>query len=80
MRILNQSKAYQEKPSDIIGLGDEYLAFCFNEACLYMQNKLDERNDEGKLIVKSVESLNWLDKKNKSNQDNKKLIEFLDQH
>lgn len=47
VRIINQAEAFKEKPSSIIGLEDEFLAFCFNEACLYILGMLRETDDKG---------------------------------
>ena len=33
MSILQMSKLYCLRPSEVIGLYDEYEAFCFDEAC-----------------------------------------------
>ena len=31
--MIAMSKLYNQKPSEIIGLDDEYTAYCFDEAC-----------------------------------------------
>ena len=36
------SKKYKARPSDIIGLYDDYQRFCFDEACIYLMTALDE--------------------------------------
>lgn len=33
---------YQERPSKIMGLKDEYTSFCFDEACAYIISKLKD--------------------------------------
>ena len=33
---------YQERPSSIIGIDDEYTSFCFDEACAYIMSKIDD--------------------------------------
>lgn len=35
------SKIYNRLPSEIIKIKDEYTAYCFDEACCYIRNKLD---------------------------------------
>lgn len=32
------------RPSDIMGINDEYLAFCFDEACAYIIKELKDGN------------------------------------
>lgn len=38
------SNRMKEKPSKIIGLNNDYEAFCFDEACIYILNKMQEEN------------------------------------
>ena len=33
---------YQERPSNILGIDDEYTSFCFDEACAYIMSKIDD--------------------------------------
>ena len=42
MSILQMSKLYCLRPSEVIGLYDEYEAFCFDEACAYIVGKIKE--------------------------------------
>lgn len=35
------SKLYNKTPSELLGVEDEYTAFCLNEACMYIQVKMD---------------------------------------
>ena len=37
--ILILAKQYQKRPREIIGVDDPYMAYCFDEACLYIQQK-----------------------------------------
>ena len=38
------SKTYQVRPSEIIGVSDdEYVAYCFDEACAYFLSELAEK-------------------------------------
>lgn len=36
------SKMYGKLPSEIIKLKDEYVAFCFDEACFFIRAKIEE--------------------------------------
>lgn len=42
MSILQMSKLYCLRPSEVIGLYDEYEAFCFDEACAYIVGKIKD--------------------------------------
>ena len=33
---------YQCRPSVLLNLGDEYLAYCFDEACAYIKMRIQE--------------------------------------
>lgn len=38
--VITMSKLYGCLPSEILGIEDNYTAFCFNEACAYICSKL----------------------------------------
>ncbi len=40
MGFLAMAKAYRQKPSDLLGVDDPYTAFCFDEACFYLEARL----------------------------------------
>lgn len=49
------AEMFRKMPSEILYLNDEYVAFCFNEACFYIKVQIDKGetpvfkyNDEGK--------------------------------
>lgn len=44
LRIINQSNKYKKLPSEILKIEDEYMAFCFDEACMYISNELEQGN------------------------------------
>lgn len=58
MRVLNQSKKYNKLPSEILRIQDEYTAFCFDEACMYILNEIESGNkpkwDEEELTTEEV--------------------------
>lgn len=38
------SRAYKVRPSSLLGLeNDAYTAYCFDEACLYIINQIDNK-------------------------------------
>lgn len=44
------SKMYKERPSKILEISDAYTAFCLDEACAFIINKL-ENEEEPKFVV-----------------------------
>ena len=44
-RILNLARAQGRTPSEVLGLDDEYTAFCFDEACEYIVDRF-KKGDE----------------------------------
>lgn len=43
MRVLKQSARFNQLPSQILRIREEYLAFCFDEACEYIMAELEEK-------------------------------------
>ena len=41
MSMIQLSKLYQIRPSKIAGIEDTYVAYCFDEACAYIQIRID---------------------------------------
>lgn len=39
--MIQLSKLYQIRPSKIAGIEDTYVAYCFDEACAYIQIHID---------------------------------------
>lgn len=39
--MIQLSKLYQIRPSKIAGIEDTYIAYCFDEACAYIQIRID---------------------------------------
>jgi hypothetical protein len=50
---------YHQKPSSILGIEDEYTAFCLDEACCYIMNRVNN----GDKIIHKVEKKNSNGKK-----------------
>ncbi len=69
------ARAYQKRPSEILCIDDEYIAYCFDEvAMLYTAKAID---DKGKLKWNRIK---WEDKHEGSKNGNKELIEFIKKH
>lgn len=45
MPILTMSKMYGKCPSDIVGIKDEYTAYCFNQYCLILLSELEQGHE-----------------------------------
>ena len=56
MRIINQSLKFNKLPSEILRIKDEYTAFCFDEACLYISNQIEKIDND-----KDIDRLNWIE-------------------
>lgn len=40
--IINTANQYHVRPSDVLALDDEYTALCLDEACMYIQMKVND--------------------------------------
>ncbi|MDY2734863.1 MAG: hypothetical protein SOV48_02630 [Intestinibacter sp.] len=54
--MTNLAKTYKKLPSEILRITDSYVAFCFDEACLYISNQLEKIDNED-----DVNNLNWIE-------------------
>lgn len=68
MSILLISKQYKQRPSDIIGITNDYEAFCFDECCAYILSELSKENHK---------EPKFDDGDNKNNTDNSEVIAWL---
>lgn len=50
--MLILSKTYKQRPSEILGIKDDYTAFCLDEACAYIKMRI-EKGDEPSYAVKA---------------------------
>lgn len=68
MSILAISKQYKQRPSEIIGITNDYEAFCFDECCTYILNELSKENPKEPIFednykkknINNDEIINWL--------------------
>ncbi|WP_207755220.1 hypothetical protein [Clostridium pascui] len=68
MSVIAISKQYKKRPSEIIGIINDYEAFCFDEACIYI---LEQISKEGSKEPKFMDD----EQRNKTN--NNDVIEWL---
>jgi hypothetical protein len=58
VRLIVVANRYNKLPSQIVGIEDEYTAFCLDEACSYIYSKLEEGKEA-----------RWLDKEEEERKD-----------
>ncbi len=69
------ARAYQKRPSEILCIDDEYVAYCIDEvAMLYVAKATD---DKGQLKWNRIR---WKDKHEGKKNNNRDLIEFIKKH
>ena len=71
-QIIMMARSYRKKPSEILGIKDEYTAFCLDEAAYMMEAEVIDKKGEYKW-----NKLKWKSDKPKSNKD---LINFINKH
>lgn len=69
VQIITMARTYQKRPSEILGIDDEYAAYCFDEVALYLVAKATDK--EGKL---NWNRLKWRDGQKRDNRD---FMEFV---
>ena len=60
---------YNKNPSEMLNIQDEYIAYCFDEACIYIFNKIQEGDIP-----------NWIDEQSTVPENNNNLIKFMQKH
>ena len=61
---------YHKRPSEILGIQDEYTAFCFDEACIFIKAQLMDKKKP-----------RWIaQQKTPKSKNNSGLIDFMKQH
>ncbi|MGY0372473.1 hypothetical protein [Clostridium sp. JNZ J1-5] len=44
MSVIAISKQYKKRPSEIIGITNDYEAYCFDEACTYILSEMSKED------------------------------------
>ncbi len=69
-QVIIMAKRYNKRPSEIMNIDNDYLAYIFDEAALYLE--AEATDDKGQV---NWNRIRWKgEKKKKSNKD---LIEFI---
>jgi len=66
------AKRYKKRPSEILNIDNDYLAYCFDEVALLLE--AEATNKEGEI---NWNKIRWKDNKKKTNKD---LIDFINKH
>lgn len=67
--VINLANKYNQRPSRIMGIDNDYLAYCFDETSYFLEKKATD--DKGNINWNKIK---WEDKKAKSNKD---LVKFI---
>lgn len=71
-QVIIMAKRYNKRPSEIMNIDNDYLAYIFDEAALYLE--AEATDDKGEI---NWNRIRWKGEKKKSNKD---LIEFIKKH
>lgn len=71
-QVIIMANKYRKRPSEILNIDNDYLAYCFDEAALFLE--VQATDDKGQI---NWNRIRWKDEKKKSNRD---LIEFIQKH
>lgn len=71
-QVIIMAKRYQKRPSEIMNIDNDYLAYCFDEAALFLEAQATD--DKGEI---NWNRIRWKGEKKKSNKD---LIKFIQKH
>lgn len=66
------AKHYQKRPSEILNIKNDYLAYIFDEVALYLESEATD--EKGNTNWKKIR---WVDNKKRSNKD---FVEFIQKH
>ena len=71
-QVIIMAKHYKKRPSEILNIKNDYLAYIFDEVALYLES---EATDEKGNI--NWNKIKWKDNKKESNKD---FVEFIQKH
>ncbi len=71
-QVIIMSKRYKKRPSEILNIDNDYLAYIFDEMALYLESEATD--EKGNINWKKIR---WTDNKKRSNRD---FIEFIQKH
>lgn len=68
-QVIIMANKYGKRPSEMLGIDNDYLAYCFDEVALFLE--VQATDDKGQI---NWNRIRWKGEKKKSNKD---LIEFI---
>lgn len=71
-QVIIMAKRYQKRPSEIMNIDNDYLAYMFDKVALYLES--EAMDDKGRI---KLDKIKWSDNKKKSNND---FINFVNSH
>jgi len=71
-QVIIIANKYRKRPSEILGIDNDYLAYCFDEVALFLE--VEATDKEGNI---NWNRIRW---KGKKREGNKELIEFIQKH
>lgn len=71
-QIIIMAKHYKKRPSEILNIDNDYLAYIFDEMALYLEG--EAMDDKGKINWNKIK---WQSNQKKSNID---FVEFIQKH
>lgn len=71
-QVIILANKYHKRPSEIMNIDNDYLAYIFDETALYLE--AEATDDKGQV---NWNRIRWKGEKKKSNKD---LIEFIKKH
>ena len=71
-QVIIMAKHYRKRPSEILNIDNDYLAYIFDEVALYLESEATD--EKGKV---NWNKIRWKENKKKSNKD---FIEFIQKH
>lgn len=72
-QVIIMANKYRKRPSEILGIDNDYLAYCFDEVALFLEAEATDK--EGNI---NWNRIRWKDEKKK--EPNKDLIKFIQKH
>ncbi|HHY13723.1 MAG TPA: hypothetical protein GX526_03675 [Thermoanaerobacterales bacterium] len=66
------AKHYRKRPSEILNIDNDYLAYCFDEVALYLESEATD--DKGNVNWNMIK---WKDNKKESNRE---LVQFIQKY
>ena len=71
-QVIIMAKHYRKRPTEILNIDNDYLAYCFDEVALYLESEATD--DKGNVNWNMIK---WKDNKKESNRE---LVQFIQKY